>query len=207
MAFLMTVKEAVLRPISLSTIPRRNLQWILYSAVNKIDKERIKIIGPDLACAEWLVKCGASVKFHGKSKTIEDYNLIGATVGPEAKLAEVYAEEATIMSTGFLHFENVKEVQKLRFKSCGLFDDGCISELVRHCNKSIKDIAIENCDVTNRGLQLIPSFECLQRLTLIDLPSVKNVDTVYEDLCKALPGCNICLTSGGISRRSFPDDA
>lgn len=70
----------------------------------RLDPERIKQVGPDKSCAEWLLKCGATVRFHGRTKSINDYNQLGMAVRSGAKLAEVYAEEATIMSNGFLHF-------------------------------------------------------------------------------------------------------
>ena len=70
----------------------------------RIDKDRIAKVGADQACAEWLVKCGATVRFHGRKNIIDDYNKLGAQATPNAKLAEVHAEEATVMSIGFLHF-------------------------------------------------------------------------------------------------------
>ena len=53
------------------------------------------------------MKCGASVKFHGGERLISDYNILGAAAGSRGKLAEVFADEATIMSMGFPHFSTV----------------------------------------------------------------------------------------------------
>ena len=37
---------------------------------------RIKDVGPDRACAEWLLRCGAVVKWHGKGNFIRDEIII-----------------------------------------------------------------------------------------------------------------------------------
>lgn len=68
-----------------------------------MDDDRIKQVGPDKACAEWLVKCGAGVRFHGQQRVISDYNLLGPSSSKTSKLADVIADEATIMSIGFTH--------------------------------------------------------------------------------------------------------
>jgi len=61
-------------------------------------------VGPDRACAEWLVKCGAQPKFNQHKEFIKDYSQLTRTGGTDLKLVEVEAEEATIMSIGFPHF-------------------------------------------------------------------------------------------------------
>ncbi|KAF6032978.1 ATP5S [Bugula neritina] len=137
----------------------RKVYWILYAAGNKIDEDRIKQVGADRACAEWLLKCGAQVKFHSSSKFISDYNRLSATLGSNMKLAEVRAEEATIMSIGFPHFDGVKELKKLSFIRCTSFNDSCINQLVQYIGPTITKLEIIGCgSVTDKGVAAIKHF-------------------------------------------------
>lgn len=79
------------------------IAYFLFICV-RLDPDRIKLVGPDKACAEWLVKCGAAVGFHAHNKLVDDYTRLGLFTGRNLKLKEVYAEEATIMNIGFAHF-------------------------------------------------------------------------------------------------------
>jgi len=49
-----------------------NIQLLII--ILRVDYERIKSIGPDRACAEWLLKNGASVRWKGFSEYLKDYD-------------------------------------------------------------------------------------------------------------------------------------
>ena len=91
---------------------------------------RIKDVGPDRACAEWLLRCGAVVKWHGKGnfirdeiiifqtfalfgrwsyyyleKTIKDYNSLPVGNYRSLKIESVDATDSAIMEAGFTHFK------------------------------------------------------------------------------------------------------
>lgn len=69
----------------------------------RVDYERIKAVGPDRAAAEWLLRCGAKVRFQGFDRWQHDYN--GLPTGPlgRYKIQAIDATESCIMYRGFDH--------------------------------------------------------------------------------------------------------
>lgn len=68
------------------------------------DKERIREVGPDRSCAEWLLRCGATVRWKGAEKFLTDFNLLPPMNFKNYVIEEVEAVEAGIMMIGFDHF-------------------------------------------------------------------------------------------------------
>ncbi len=69
----------------------------------RVDYERIKAVGPDRAAAEWLLRCGAKVRFRGFDRWQHDYN--GLPTGPlgRYRIEAIDAAESCIMYRGFDH--------------------------------------------------------------------------------------------------------
>lgn len=74
---------------------------------DRVDENRIKEVGPDRACAEWLLRCGVLVKWHNKESWTKDYNLLPQTGGRLLKIEEIDATDAAIMHIGFPHFSKL----------------------------------------------------------------------------------------------------
>lgn len=70
--------------------------------VRRLDSDRIKEIGPDRACAEWLLRNGASVRWKGFVEQQTDYNTL-PTSGSYC-IEAVDANNAGICDVGFPHF-------------------------------------------------------------------------------------------------------
>lgn len=75
----------------------------------RVDHERIKAVGPDRAAAEWLLRCGAKVRFEGFDRWHHDYN--GLPTGPlgRYKIQAIDATESCIMQRGFDYLGQCKE--------------------------------------------------------------------------------------------------
>ena len=89
--------------------------------MNSYDSKRVEEVGPNRAATEWLMKCGAHVKFVNWGSYCDDYNKIPPGLfkiirektknkkyfhlilgGFEAyKIEEIRAENACIMARGF----------------------------------------------------------------------------------------------------------
>merc|ERR1719309_1295875 len=69
--------------------------WFI-GAFNKVDQARIKEVGVDRAAAEWLLRCGAGVRWTGSKKFLHDYNTL-LTTNMRLQIAEIDATEAAIM--------------------------------------------------------------------------------------------------------------
>jgi hypothetical protein len=52
-----------------------------------VDQDRIKAVGPEKAAAEWLLRCGAKIKWRGQQNFLSDYNAMELTSGPNVKIA------------------------------------------------------------------------------------------------------------------------
>lgn len=72
-----------------------------------MDYERIQAVGPDRAASEWLLRCGALVRYQGSQKWQQDYN--GLPTGPlgRYKIEAIDATDSCIMYRGFDYLGNV----------------------------------------------------------------------------------------------------
>ncbi|PKU27136.1 atp synthase subunit mitochondrial [Limosa lapponica baueri] len=75
--------------------------------ISKVDYERIQAVGPDRAASEWLLRCGALVRYRGYEKWQQDYN--GLPTGPleKYKIEAINATDSCIMYRGFDYLGNV----------------------------------------------------------------------------------------------------
>lgn len=83
----------------------------------RVDYERIKAVGPDRAAAEWLLRCGAKVRFQGFDRWHHDYN--GLPTGPlgRYKIQAIDATESCIMYRGFDHLGQCYSVENVMLLS------------------------------------------------------------------------------------------
>ena len=44
----------------------------------RYDPDRVKAVGPDRACSEWLLRCGAAVRWTNQTTFLHDYNHLPA---------------------------------------------------------------------------------------------------------------------------------
>ena len=72
----------------------------------RVDPTRIDEVGPDRAAAEWLLRCGASVKWKDLEHWEIDYNMLPMDNYGKYKIEQINAKDATIMSIGFPHLSN-----------------------------------------------------------------------------------------------------
>ena len=72
----------------------------------RVDEHRITEAGPDRACAEWLLRCGAGVKWSNSGNWTKDYNSLPNVGGKSMKISEIDATESAIMHIGFPYFSN-----------------------------------------------------------------------------------------------------
>ena len=76
---------------------------------------RVKEIGPDRAAAEWIVRCGGTIKFDNLRTPFDDFNaLIRATAELDPRipkeqvhLIEIDARDSSVSGFGCYHFGNI----------------------------------------------------------------------------------------------------
>jgi H+-transporting ATP synthase F0 complex subunit s len=73
------------------------------SSFLRYDRKRIQELGPDRACAEWLLRCGGSVRFKNWGSFTSNYNTIPSGAPGQFKIEEIRAVKACITSEGFAY--------------------------------------------------------------------------------------------------------
>ncbi|KAG7205313.1 hypothetical protein KM043_007317 [Ampulex compressa] len=168
----------------------RSLFYWLTPIFNKVDYDRIKKLGPDRVCAEWLLKNGAYVRWKGSIKHLDDYNALPAE-GSYHYLQAVDATNAGITYVGFPHFEGCKHIEEIKFAQCKYIDNRAMS-LLPILKDTLTHLEVVNCKaVTDAGLRELKALKKLKVLKLGGLEYVENRKLVEEELGDALPGCTI----------------
>jgi len=165
---------------------------LLTAITNRPDHDRIKAVGPDRSCAEWLLRCGATVRWKGQDTFLTDFNRLPTGDFHRNVIEEVEAVEAGIMDVGFDHFDGCKHIRRVRFHHLPYFDDETLQLLIDKLKSSLEHLEITSCgDVTDRGLASISQLGILKTLILQDLPEVRDREKCHKILREALPLCDI----------------
>ncbi|GMS79367.1 hypothetical protein PENTCL1PPCAC_1542, partial [Pristionchus entomophagus] len=171
------------------------LRWII-EKFNDLDVERIRDIGPDRACAEWVLRCGGTVRFDDGKPEIDDYNqLVQQTAQRSGTLNEkviflnqVHAVNACVTARGCRHFEGVSRLHDVVFAGCKNLEDDAINIMVQNVGSSLRTVELTNCRyLTNDGLRHLGKCGSLSSVILTDLPRVKDWERLIEDLKSNLP--------------------
>lgn len=171
--------------------------WGWINAVfNKVDYERIKDIGPDRAAAEWLLRCGAKVRFQGFERWHHDYN--GLPTGPlgRYKIQGIDATESCIMYKGFDHLDGLKHLAEIKLNKCIYIEDACLEKLssIQNLQETLYMMEIISCgNVTDKGIIALHKLRNLEYLFLSDLPGLNDKQKTLERLQTALPKMELNL--------------
>ena len=179
-------------PSMLNTVSTRGLYGWLNSIFNRVDANRIKEVGPDRACAEWLIRCGASVKWINSKNFMKDYNSLPVGGGPMYKIEEVDATDAAIMEIGFPHFKNCVHLRKIKLKNCGYLEDASMRSIAYLLHENLAWLEVIQChNISDEGLLALRKMKALKILHLENLTNVKEPQKVIASLEEALPKCQI----------------
>lgn len=160
-----------------AVLPSSASYWCYW--FGRVDYDRIKAVGPDRAASEWLLRCGAKVRFHGFERFHHDYN--GLPIGPPSKykIQAIDATDSCIMCKGFdylgqcvivgwLFFSLTTDLPKDRLLSAHLRPDGL---------KHVEEIKFNKCIyIEDACLERLSSIESLQASLLsVEVVSCGNV--------------------------------
>ncbi|KAK0159727.1 hypothetical protein PV327_010812 [Microctonus hyperodae] len=191
MSFLLKVLN---KPIVL----KRPLFYWLVGVFNRVSESRIKEVGADIACAEWLIRNGAAVKWGNSNNYLNNYDTLVVTI-KNKKMNEnsklfihgVDATDSAISYEGFRHFDGCKYINYVKLVNCAYIGDEALSKL-DYLKNSLKNLEISNCtNVTESGLNHLKQLTKLEGLELANLPAVKNETNIIRELHKSLPKCKI----------------
>ncbi|KAF1453819.1 ATP5S synthase, partial [Pygoscelis papua] len=174
---------------------RRFWGW-LNAVFNKVDYERIQAVGPDRAASEWLLRCGALVRYQGYQKWQQDYN--GLPTGPlgKYKIEAINATDSCIMYRGFDYLDGLEHVTEIKLQKCIYIQDECLQRLseTKNLQKSLLQLKIISCgNVTDKGIIALHRLMNLEYLYLSDLPGIREKETTVHVLQQALPNLELEL--------------
>ncbi|KAI3387454.1 hypothetical protein SNEBB_004921 [Seison nebaliae] len=162
---------------------------------NRVDVERIRLVGAERVCAEWLLKNGAHVKFKNWGNRITDYNGLPPGGKNTFKIEEIYAKTATINSEGFQHLIGLEYLKKFEMIACPHLNDECLFRLYP-LKRSLETLRIIHAtEVTDNGIIYLGELTNLKFLDLYSLPQITNEEECKTILQDKLPNCRILWQS------------
>jgi len=171
---------------------RRNFWGYLNVIFNRYDQSRVKEVGGDRACAEWLLRNGAAIKYESSAEWIKDYNIL-PPINVRPKIVEVDASESSISHAGggFKHFEHTKHIRRLKLHRCNYMYDAALYQLPV-LSFSLRDLEVSGCpNVSDDGILALSNIVELEKLYMYDLLGVKDRKKCIEVLQKSLTKCQI----------------
>uniref|UniRef100_A0A3P9K2U9 Distal membrane arm assembly complex 2 like n=1 Tax=Oryzias latipes TaxID=8090 RepID=A0A3P9K2U9_ORYLA len=175
---------------------RRHFWGWLNAVFNKVDYDRIKAVGPDRAAAEWLLRCGAKVRFQGFDRWHLDYNALPTGPLDRYQIQGIDATESCIMVQGFDHLEGLRHVEEIKLCRCVYIQDACLERLsgVENLQQSLLSMEVVSCgNVTDKGVVALHRLRNLESLFLSDLPGIKDKQSTVDRLQRALPRLDVTL--------------
>uniref|UniRef100_A0A8D0GD06 Distal membrane arm assembly component 2 like n=1 Tax=Sphenodon punctatus TaxID=8508 RepID=A0A8D0GD06_SPHPU len=171
--------------------------WGWLNAVfNKVDYERIQAVGPDRAASEWLLRCGALVRYHGYDKWQRDYNGLPTGTLGKYKIQAIDATESCIMHQGFDYLDGLEHVEEIKLCKCIYILDACLQRISETATlqKSLLQLQIISCgNVTDQGILALHKLRNLEYLFLSDLPGIREREATVQVLKRSLPSLELKL--------------
>ncbi|XP_028029897.1 ATP synthase subunit s, mitochondrial [Bombyx mandarina] len=157
---------------------------------NKPDPDRIKAVGADRACAEWVLKNGGKIVW-ADGKRIEDYNVLPSDDTILPKIIEIDGTDSAISHYGFPHLNGCTMLSKIILHNNNYIDDRALKGL-SYAKNTLSHLQISKCvNVTDAGLKELNILEKLQHLILFNLESVNDLEECKKYLKSQIPKCNI----------------
>uniref|UniRef100_A0A1I7WQA8 ATP synthase subunit s, mitochondrial n=1 Tax=Heterorhabditis bacteriophora TaxID=37862 RepID=A0A1I7WQA8_HETBA len=144
------------------------LRWLL-EGFNYYDRQRVKEVGPDRTAAEWIVRCGGSVKFDKIADTFDDYNALikrTAELDPripqdDVKVTHIHAVDASVTGYGCRHFDNLRAIKDVRFVRCKNLHDFGLEYMGKAVGTRVSYLEIDGCPrITEFGLIHLKMCRC-----------------------------------------------
>jgi len=176
----------------LSSVQSKRTQFgFLDAAWNKVDPNRIKEVGAEKAAAEWLMRCGAAIKWQGGKEFVTDYNQMEFSAGPNFKIQGIDGSGSCITADGFGYLQGLSGVKSVKLNRTHNVDNLALNRL-SSIGDTLEDLEVSSCgNVTDSGVKQLGNLKKLKKLTLFDLPGVQKPDDCLSSLKSDLPSCQI----------------
>lgn len=157
---------------------------------NKPDADRIKQLGPDRACAEWVLRNGGKVVWESGQK-LANYNLLPPEGQPVPKLVTIDGTDSSISHYGFPHLIGCEKLSNIILHNADYIDDRALKGL-HFGENTLTHLQVSKCaNVTDDGLKSLISLKKLEHLVLFNLISVENIEECKQYIQQHLSNCKI----------------
>ncbi|XP_008546596.2 ATP synthase subunit s, mitochondrial [Microplitis demolitor] len=184
----------------INLLPKRFFFRWLIPVFNNVSKKKIDELGSDLACAEWLVRNGAAVKwkkiYNNTDQIDNNYSnnydkLPSTSSGMKYVIYGVDATDSAISHEGFPHFDGCKYIAEMKLINCLYVGNQALNYL-NLLKDSLEYLEIKNCVlITDEGLGHLTQLTNLKTLELENLPAIKNKNLMKKTLNNELKNCAI----------------
>ncbi|XP_011873158.1 PREDICTED: ATP synthase subunit s, mitochondrial [Vollenhovia emeryi] len=172
--------------------PDREFFYWLTIIFNRVDRERIQSVGPDRACAEWLLKNGASVRWKGFSEYLGDYNKLSSEEN-RCYIQAVDATDSGITHVGFPHFVGCRYIDEIKLVRCSYLYNTALP-LLSAVKDTLTTLEIKECkSITDQGVRSLKNLKNLKTLKITGIPYLEDKASLRKELAEALPNCTIEL--------------
>ncbi|XP_012059685.1 PREDICTED: ATP synthase subunit s, mitochondrial [Atta cephalotes] len=174
-------------------VPNKELFYWLTIPFNRVDYERIKSIGPDRACAEWLLKNGASVRWKGFSEYLKDYDKLQSDQ-TQYYIQAIDGTDSGITHVGFPYLVGCRYIDEVKLIRCRYLYNAALP-LLSAVKDTLTILEIKECkSITDQGVRSLKNLKNLKALKITDIPYLKDKASLRRELIEALPNCTIELT-------------
>ncbi|OWR52031.1 ATP synthase H+ transporting [Danaus plexippus plexippus] len=157
---------------------------------NKPDQERIKTLGPDRACAEWVLRNGGKVTW-SNGKQLADYNLLPPESQSVPKVVTIDGSESSISHYGFAHLSGCTMLQRIILHDNKYIDDRAMKGL-EYGKDTLEFVQVSKCyNVTDVGVKEIKLLTKLKTLVLFNLSGVSDLEECKQYLKSQMPNCKV----------------
>lgn len=179
---------------------KRKFYGFIDYAFNAVDVGRLKVVGGDRLCAEWILKHGGSIHitraitsdYESSSQIlINDYNKL-PNEDIKFYLKSINATNISITAMGFNHLKYCKHINHITLNECNNMENIALRKL-KFIENSLESLHIIKCrNIRENGLL---SLKCLGNLKelIIENLCIENMNEICDQLQKHLPKCFIEL--------------
>ncbi|CDW54018.1 hypothetical protein TTRE_0000228701 [Trichuris trichiura] len=138
----------------------------------KYSEKTVKELGPQMACAQWLLRCAAEFRVEGSKEFVSSKAHL-KSLQPNFSIEEVDLTDSCVSGPGFKHFDHLKSVKAIHCVHCGWVNDDGLAWLIYSLLNSLETIEIANCGcVSGAGLVHLQHLTKVKQIRLGNLPLV-----------------------------------
>jgi len=96
---------------------------LLNIAIARYDRKRVQELGPDRACADWIIRCGGSVRFKNWGSFVSKRNQLPIGTPGHFRIEEIRVVQTCLTSEGFAYLDGLHDLKKIHLEKCDQIDD------------------------------------------------------------------------------------